>query len=150
MSKDYRGNRFGGDRTMYPAICDKCGAACSVPFKPSGDKPVYCSNCFEKTDSREGQYSKQDSGVRRYGNHEPGRAPNYRPTNRYQPQQNQPIQNQNPGFGMQLELLNTKLDQIIALLKPTAQVAPVPTKITTVTEVTAKPKKAAKAKKTEA
>jgi CxxC-x17-CxxC domain-containing protein len=59
--KSFGGNRggFGGGRggerpQMFSAVCDKCGADCQVPFRPSGEKPVYCSNCFEKTDSREG------------------------------------------------------------------------------------------------
>ncbi|HOG53748.1 MAG TPA: zinc-binding protein, partial [Bacillota bacterium] len=26
--------------------CSQCGAPCKVPFQPSGDKPVYCSECF--------------------------------------------------------------------------------------------------------
>ena len=33
---------------MHDAICDKCGKECQVPFKPSGEKPVYCSDCFRK------------------------------------------------------------------------------------------------------
>ena len=38
-----RGGGSGFDRrptTMYPAVCDKCGKDCQVPFRPSGDKPV--------------------------------------------------------------------------------------------------------------
>lgn len=38
----------GGDRQMYQAVCSKCGKDCRVPFMPSGDKPVYCSDCFER------------------------------------------------------------------------------------------------------
>lgn len=37
-----------GDRTMHRAVCDKCGKECEVPFKPSSDKPIYCSQCFSK------------------------------------------------------------------------------------------------------
>ncbi|MEA3357540.1 MAG: CxxC-x17-CxxC domain-containing protein [Patescibacteria group bacterium] len=43
-----RNNRSSNGFTMYKAVCDKCGKDCKVPFKPSGDKPVYCSECFEK------------------------------------------------------------------------------------------------------
>jgi len=32
---------------MHKAICSECGKKCEVPFKPTGDKPVLCSNCFE-------------------------------------------------------------------------------------------------------
>lgn len=36
------------DREMHQAICDECGEKCEIPFKPSSDKPIYCSNCFSK------------------------------------------------------------------------------------------------------
>jgi len=35
-------------REMHPAICSACGKETEVPFKPSGDKPVYCSECYSK------------------------------------------------------------------------------------------------------
>jgi len=31
---------------MHQAECAECGNRCEVPFRPTGDKPVYCSNCF--------------------------------------------------------------------------------------------------------
>jgi len=34
------------DRPMYEATCAECGNRCEVPFRPTGEKPVYCSNCF--------------------------------------------------------------------------------------------------------
>ncbi len=42
---------FGGGRdrglvTMHQAICAQCGKSCEVPFRPTGDKPVYCNVCF--------------------------------------------------------------------------------------------------------
>jgi len=39
-----------GDKRMFDAICDKCGNNCQVPFRPSGEKPVYCSQCFDRSD----------------------------------------------------------------------------------------------------
>lgn len=42
------GGRDRGPRQMFHAVCDNCGKDCEVPFKPSGDKPIYCSDCFEK------------------------------------------------------------------------------------------------------
>lgn len=48
--QDFGRRGFGGrgDRpSMHRATCAKCGNECEVPFKPSGDKPVYCSKCFE-------------------------------------------------------------------------------------------------------
>jgi CxxC-x17-CxxC domain-containing protein len=34
-------------REMFPAVCSQCGKETRVPFQPRGDKPVYCSDCFE-------------------------------------------------------------------------------------------------------
>ena len=41
--------RDGGSprREMYPAVCARCGKETTVPFKPSGDKPVYCKDCYQ-------------------------------------------------------------------------------------------------------
>ena len=36
------------EKRMHTATCAKCGEQCKVPFRPSGGKPVYCSNCFRK------------------------------------------------------------------------------------------------------
>lgn len=61
------GNRFGGGGggsrggwqrddarssrpTMYRATCDQCRAACEVPFQPTGQRPVYCRDCFRSND----------------------------------------------------------------------------------------------------
>jgi CxxC-x17-CxxC domain-containing protein len=35
-----------GQREMFTATCDSCGGQARVPFKPTGSKPVYCSDCF--------------------------------------------------------------------------------------------------------
>ena len=37
-----------GPRKMHKAVCAECGKECEVPFKPSGDRPVYCKECFRK------------------------------------------------------------------------------------------------------
>jgi CxxC-x17-CxxC domain-containing protein len=37
----------GGAREMHSATCASCGKSCQVPFQPSGEKPVYCSDCFQ-------------------------------------------------------------------------------------------------------
>ncbi|MFA5248524.1 MAG: CxxC-x17-CxxC domain-containing protein [Patescibacteria group bacterium] len=52
------GGKFGGrersfdrgDRPeMHKATCAECGSSCEVPFRPSGDRPVLCSNCFKSS-----------------------------------------------------------------------------------------------------
>lgn len=40
-------NRFR-ERVLHKAICADCNKECEVPFKPSGDRPVYCKDCFSK------------------------------------------------------------------------------------------------------
>src|SRR5919202_283543 len=37
----------GGAREMYTTTCSSCGREAQVPFVPRGDKPVYCSDCFQ-------------------------------------------------------------------------------------------------------
>ena len=36
----------GAPREMHPAVCAQCGTDTMVPFRPRGDRPVYCSDCF--------------------------------------------------------------------------------------------------------
>ena len=36
----------GGPRESFDVTCAECGAQTTVPFKPSGDRPVYCRDCF--------------------------------------------------------------------------------------------------------
>lgn len=41
------GRGGSGPREFHTAVCAGCGGEARVPFKPRGDRPVYCSNCFE-------------------------------------------------------------------------------------------------------
>ncbi|MHB0937538.1 MAG: zinc-ribbon domain containing protein [Armatimonadota bacterium] len=41
------GRRSSGPREMFDATCASCGNSCQVPFQPTGEKPVYCSDCFQ-------------------------------------------------------------------------------------------------------
>ena len=40
------GGAGGGPKEMFPAVCAECSKPTQVPFKPRGDRPVYCSDCF--------------------------------------------------------------------------------------------------------
>ena len=53
-----------GSREMFTATCSSCGKDAQVPFQPSGEKPVYCSDCFE---SRRGQGGGNRGGGGGYG-----------------------------------------------------------------------------------
>lgn len=41
-----RGGTDQYGRRLYDVTCSACGKATQVPFKPSGDRPVYCRNCY--------------------------------------------------------------------------------------------------------
>ena len=41
-------NAVKAARTYYTTVCSQCGGEARVTFKPSSDRPVYCSNCFEE------------------------------------------------------------------------------------------------------
>jgi len=37
-----------GPREMHKATCADCKQETEVPFVPSGDRPVYCRECYAK------------------------------------------------------------------------------------------------------
>ncbi len=84
----------GGDREMFSATCDSCGKTCELPFKPTGSRPVYCSDCFKKQDS--GGDRRNDSRDR------------------------QPSRDARPSAGADFSGINAKLDKIIELLSAQA------------------------------
>lgn len=50
----------GGDRDsrpvqMFNATCAECRKACEVPFRPNGEKPVFCRDCFASKRGTEGE-----------------------------------------------------------------------------------------------
>jgi CxxC-x17-CxxC domain-containing protein len=81
---------------MYPAVCDKCGQQCEVPFRPTGEKPVLCNNCFR--------------GNRDYDSRGGGRDN----SRGFKPRNFEPRSNDN---SKQFTEINAKLDKIIAALK---------------------------------
>lgn len=61
-------SRAGLDRPqMFRATCANCGNDCEVPFRPTGSKPIFCNNCFDKSSSQEGgrrSFSGREARVR--------------------------------------------------------------------------------------
>lgn len=49
-----RGGGFGnrGPREMHTIQCSDCNKDAQVPFLPRGDKPVYCSECYQSHGGR--------------------------------------------------------------------------------------------------
>jgi CxxC-x17-CxxC domain-containing protein len=60
----------GGPREMFDALCASCGKTARVPFQPRGDRPVYCSDCFQSqprsTSGGGGGYGGGGGGSRRW------------------------------------------------------------------------------------
>jgi CxxC-x17-CxxC domain-containing protein len=46
-----RPNDHHQGRPMFRATCADCKKECELPFKPSGDRPVYCKECFRQRKS---------------------------------------------------------------------------------------------------
>lgn len=104
-----RGGFRGGDRdrgpvTMHRATCGDCGRSCEVPFRPMGDKPVLCNDCF----------GGKRGGDRRGGSDFRDRAPR-REFNNETPQQMR--DDKMEAIKKQLSDLNVKLDKLISIFE---------------------------------
>lgn len=57
-----RDDRDEGRPQMFSAKCADCGNSCEVPFRPSGDRPVYCNNCFgDKRESPRNDFARREA-----------------------------------------------------------------------------------------
>ena len=60
QQRGFGGGGGGGGqfaREMHPVVCAECGVETTVPFRPRGDRPVYCSDCFSKMRDTTPRYS---------------------------------------------------------------------------------------------
>jgi CxxC-x17-CxxC domain-containing protein len=111
-----RSNFRGGDRevTMHKAICDECHKECQVPFRPSGDKPIYCNECFSAKRGNDDRGPRKDFG----GDRGPRRDFSDRPT---QPSFSKPAIPAQNDSSKQLAEINTKLDRLIGTIEKLTQ-----------------------------
>jgi CxxC-x17-CxxC domain-containing protein len=101
------GNDRDGDRPMHKATCAECGKICEVPFRPTGDKPVYCSDCFS---SKRGS---DDRGPRRdFGDRAPRRDFNDRSASA-RPDFSRPSAPGGDEMKKQLSEISLKLDRLV-------------------------------------
>ena len=109
------GGRDSGRPLLYNAVCAECGKDCKVPFRPSGNKPVYCSDCFEKKGGRDNsrQRDRRGSSRRSFGGRDSRR-----------PSQNNISDRAISQFVEKIETLNTRLDKIINLLSSAVEKKP--------------------------
>lgn len=47
-NRGFGGRDAGRPMTMHKATCSNCGKDCQLPFRPSGNRAVFCSTCFEE------------------------------------------------------------------------------------------------------
>ena len=156
-------NRKSDRPSMNKTICSECGNACEVPFKPIGDKPVFCSSCFRN--------KRGSSNLNRFGGRDSGRS-NFGEKRMYsvvcsgcgnkcevpfQPTSGKPsycnncfeksdnVGNKNTEqFQKQFEMLNIKLDKILESLSSEVSKGIVDTKKLTKKTETLKSKKSTK------
>jgi CxxC-x17-CxxC domain-containing protein len=48
MAYGNSGGSSYGEREMHKVTCSECKKETEVPFKPTGDRPVYCRDCYQK------------------------------------------------------------------------------------------------------
>jgi CxxC-x17-CxxC domain-containing protein len=73
--RSYRNSRDERKPEMHTVTCGDCGDECKIPFEPKFNRPVYCSECFQKNKPRESvdRYSRDDRPSRdRYSSDERG------------------------------------------------------------------------------
>lgn len=121
-------NRRGGDRSnysrggrdndrteMFSAVCATCNKKCEIPFKPSNDRPVYCSDCFQSNREREGG---RNEGGRRDSSRDRDSSERYpKNSSSFTPQRDTSEGKQTNELKKQIEITNDKLEQIIQLLR---------------------------------
>lgn len=110
-----RGSDRGPEKTMHRATCAECGNSCEVPFKPTGGKPVFCSNCFQK--EKDGGSGSRNSNKSFSGNSGSSNFDNF-----FRSDKSSNVEKKSPDqFKEQIEKLNYKLDKILKLLSPAVQ-----------------------------
>lgn len=118
-------SRFGGefkrrdgdsnDRSeMFSATCAECKKVCEIPFKPSGSRPVYCSDCFRnKGENRGGDFSRRDNNSRSFNKGNDFRKPSFGLNGSGQ---NSYVEKKVDDLKKQVESISVKLDQILSIV----------------------------------
>lgn len=72
--RSFTGARRGDNNSqMHKATCGDCGKSCEVPFRPTGEKPVFCRDCFGAKKDPSNKYGSRDEGrneTRSYNNND--------------------------------------------------------------------------------
>ena len=104
---------------LFSTTCSQCKKTCEVPFRPSADKPVYCSACFGKKSLDEGR---QERGV--YNKRDVRKE---RPDYTKLPRAERPARHDRPAalpdrgiedLKLQLTKIESRLNRILDLMNP--------------------------------
>ena len=99
------GGGNSGRMELFTATCAKCGKPCEVPFRPTGERPVYCRDCF--------------------GGNKNGAMPQQnRPQENFRPREAGPVAPLRPqvedkridSIRAELALMNAKLERIVEMI----------------------------------
>ena len=113
----FRGGRGGGGnggwQEKFEAVCDSCGKLCEVPFKPTGEKPVYCNDCYKKINKSNNDIYGNGNRSRSYDNQSP-----------YHPSKPGKYDKVEPAAGAQdykqlleeVESIHSRLDEVVEFL----------------------------------
>ena len=117
--RDFGGNRE--DRPMFPAVCEKCGQSCEVPFRPTGDRPVFCSSCFKAQGSLPAGAGRGQGGSDYAPKSFGGGSSSYAPKSFGGDRGGRRDATPSAGAGIskgQVDLIISKLDKILSVLAP--------------------------------
>lgn len=118
-----RGARPQEKMELFTTTCTACHKSCEVPFRPSADKPVYCSACFGKKNSDESRGDRGDSrGEFRPRNDFRGERSSTRPEREYAPAASENARGgRDAGLEevkQQLKTIEARLNRILDLINP--------------------------------
>lgn len=123
-----------GEAPMHKATCSDCGRACEVPFRPTGEKPVFCRDCFA---------GKREGGDRPtrpdFGNRGPKRDFNDKPNNSFAPRAEFTPAPANDEMKKQLNDINRKLENLLASIDRLVDVTRKESQVAKVTVATPAP-----------
>lgn len=138
--KSFGGGGKDGQKEMHAATCSTCGTACEVPFRPAGDRPIYCRNCFGgKSEAPRGDFNRRDDKR----SFEPRRqAPSFNAHNSQVPRPQGDVRIDE--LKRQIDAVHNKLDVVVKMIEKLS----VPAAVTVEEAAPEAPvKKAVKAKK---
>lgn len=132
------GGKFGSHKPggrpseSFKAECSQCHKACTLPFRPNGEKPVFCSDCFSKKSPDNDRGSRNDYS-------KPPRDERPARHDRPQTQPNHEL----AAMKRQLETIEARLNRILDIINPPTPPGKSADKVEVVKEPSAATKRAA-------